>query len=116
MTPEIRKQLQTTWTRQMARIANLVQLMEGELEKLRAKNISPEFIAKKSANINLMIEVVNTGDELITLQRNEIIRLRMENTILHDELTDSQKLDFIRKPSSELLLKIHETQKKPASN
>ena len=112
MTPGIRKQLAVTWARKIAKIANLVQIMETELDRLRAKKISADFIAEKSGRIDIMLDAINTADEIITAYKTELIQLRIENNLLHAKLTEEQTLELINQPSTSLLKVLHENQKK----
>ncbi|WP_373399714.1 hypothetical protein V8V91_08655 [Algoriphagus halophilus] len=112
MTPEIQKQLTTAWSRKQAKMANLVQTMEAELERLQTKKVSPDFIQEKSSRVDKLLDIVNTADEIITLYRNELIRLRLENAILYQQLSDTQRLELIKQPNTVILKKLHETHPK----
>jgi len=112
ITPEIQKKIRTSWTRKMAKIANLVQTMEAELDRMRSKKVSEDFIQEKSSRIDTMIDALNTADEIITIQRNEIAQLRIELFLVSSQLTKEQELDLIKTPTTDLVKTIHETQKK----
>jgi hypothetical protein len=57
----------TAWTRQQGKVLQLVQDLENELESLRKKGVHPDFIEKKSKQLDLIIDTVNYADELIQL-------------------------------------------------
>lgn len=91
--PNTKSQLRTKWIRQQSKIGNMIQDMEKELDRLRDRKVNPAFIAEKSRRMDVIIEVVNYADELITILNNENtalgIQLHLYETEIVREATES---------------------------
>lgn len=80
------KQLRRRWVREQARLANLIPDMEKELDRMRAKNINPAVIDEKSRKMDLIIEVMNTADEIINALSFANVQLRLQQEVSDREL------------------------------
>jgi len=91
--PEVRAELRRKWIRQQGQIGNMIQEMERELDRLKERKVNPAFIAEKSRRMDLMIDVINYADEVISILINENaqlrIQLRLHETELIKEATSS---------------------------
>ncbi len=64
---EVIRKKKIAWTRHQSKILSLVQDLENEIQNLRKKGVHPDFIQKKSDQLDLIIESINYADEVIQL-------------------------------------------------
>lgn len=57
--------LRNNWLRQASTISNLIAELEAELQRMKEKKLSQEFIDKKDAQIQTLVEFFNDTDTLI---------------------------------------------------
>ena len=91
---EIIRKKKTHWTRQQAKILSLVQELESEIENLKKKNIHPDFIQKKSDQLDLIIEAINYADEFIQLLIFSQSSAALEIFFLEKSLTQEVSKDL----------------------
>lgn len=78
--PEQLKQAHTDLLRAGARMANLIQQLEGELERMKAKGVNQEFIDAKDSQIEELVKYHNQVDELFSFYKLITLNYRMQLT------------------------------------
>lgn len=84
MTPD--KLLHTELIRAGATIANVIQDMERELQRMRDKKLSQEYIDQKDTQIQTIVNYYNQVDELIGIYKAMLTNTRLENYFLMEML------------------------------
>lgn len=81
------KKKKNQWTRQQIQLMNLIQELENELQGMKKRGVNPEFIQKKSDQIDLIIAVNNYAAEFIDLLIFNQSSAALEIQVLETELS-----------------------------
>jgi hypothetical protein len=98
--------LHNEWLRSSAQFSNVLQQLEGELQRMRDRKISQELIDSKDCQVQALVDFYNQTDELLQSYRLALANARMENHFLTDILSRKLTIEEIMKfkPSTHVLI------------
>lgn len=80
------KELHAAWLRSGAVLHNVIQKLEEELARMRAKKIAQEIIDQKDDQIEALVNFYNQTDELLQVYRLTLVNTNFENHFLTEML------------------------------
>jgi len=100
------KYLQAELIRAGATIANVIQDMERELQRMKDKKISQEYIDNKDSQIQTIVTYYNQVDELFNAYKLTVLNEKIENHFLTEMLLTKVSIDEVLryKPHSKVEL------------
>ena len=91
-----------TFIRASAVMANVIQSLEKDLERMKAKNVAQEFINSKDNDIQNLVNYYNQVDELVHFYRIQNINLKFQLSemcefIIKSADTDKMQQEYLMK-------------------
>lgn len=107
--PAVRRHFENEMRRNLqlhqGNLANVVNEILTEIDNMRLRKVPEDLINKKSLQVDRLIDMNNAADDLVTLQRLQLMQLKLENMELWKLLDQCINANQV---TDELLKYVHE--------